>query len=186
MPHTPCQLVSPGEKSTRNFHLVAEDTLTLHLIEFTVSRSTVPGAKVETVVNHHMHTREREFVEGNTYLALRSHRGAWLTKGNHDLTFSTLTFQGYSNEYLEGKDRNFPLPLGSFGINCNLFEPRLVDWDYDEASGRFCLLVQSEDGDDWAVLLVDRLGVHPTSEQGVPSRLPSRDDSEVDTWEMLV
>jgi hypothetical protein len=66
MPHTPCQLVLPGEKSTRNFHLVAEDTLTLHLIEFTVSRSTVPGAKAETVIKHRMHIREREAIEGNT------------------------------------------------------------------------------------------------------------------------
>ncbi|KAF9654047.1 hypothetical protein BDM02DRAFT_3182457 [Thelephora ganbajun] len=157
MPHTPCQLVLPGEKSARNFHLVAEDTLTLHLIEFAVSRSTKPGTKVETVIHHRMHTTERDVVEGNTYLALRSHRGAWLTKGNHDLTFSTLTFQDYSKDYLAGKNRDYPLPLGSFGINYDMFEPHLVDWDYDEVSGRFCLLVQGDDG-DWAVLLVDRLG----------------------------
>lgn len=156
MPHAPCQLVLPGETSARNFHLVAEDTLTLHLLEFTVSRSTKPGAKVETVINHRMHTREREVVEGNTYLALRSHRGAWLTKGAYDLTFSTLTFQDYSNDYLEGRDKNYPLPLGSFGINCNLPEPLLIDWDYDEVSGRFCLLVQGDDGEG-TVLLVDRL-----------------------------
>ena len=156
MPHTPCQLVLSGEKSSRNFHLVAEDTLTLHFIEFTVSRSTKPGAKVETSVRHRVHVTERDSVEGNTYLALRSHRGAWLTKGVHDLTFSTLTFQDYSGEYLEGRDRDYPLPLGSFGINCDLFGPHLVDWDYDEVSGRFCLLVQGDDG-DWAVLLVDRI-----------------------------
>ena len=156
MPHTPCQIVLPGERSTRNFHLVAEDTLTLHLIEFTVSRSTEPGAKAETAIHHRMHTTERDVVEGNTYLALRSHRGAWLTKGNHDLTFSTLTFQDYSSGYLEGENRDYPLPLGSFGVNCDVFEPRLVDWDYDEVSGRFCLLVLG-DGWDWAVLLVDRV-----------------------------
>lgn len=173
MPHTPCQLVLPGKKSTRNFHLVAEDTLTLHLIEFTVSRSSKPGAKVETAIHHHMHVAGREAVEGNTYLALRSHRGAWLTKGYHDLTFSTLTFQDYSTDYLEGKDANYPLPLGSFGINCDLFEPHLVDWDYDEVSGRFCLLVQGDDG-DWAVLLVDRVkarGLRPdTLEQAIWAR----------------
>ena len=156
MPHTPCQLVLPGEKSTRNFHLVAEDTLTLHLVQFSVSRSTQPGAAVETVIHHRMHTRERELVQGNTYLALRSHRGAWLTKGDYDLTFSTLTFQDYSNDYLEGRDKNFPLPLGSFGINCDLFDPYLIDWDYDEVSGRFCLLVQGGHGSR-VVLLVDRL-----------------------------
>lgn len=157
MPHTPCQQVLPGQKSTRNFHLVAEDSLTLHLIEFTVSRSIEPGAKVETAVSHRVHSRERGLVEGNTYLALRSHRGAWLTKGNRDLTFSTLTFQDYSNDYLEGRDKNYPLPLGSFGIDCHdIFEPHLVDWDYDEVSGRFCLLVQGADG-GWQVLLVDRL-----------------------------
>jgi hypothetical protein len=156
MPHTPCQIVLPGETSNRNFHLVAEDTLTLHLIEFTVSRSTKPGAMVETAVHHRTHTRTREIVEGNTYLALRSHRGAWLTKGEDDLTFSTLTFQDYPRDYLEGRDKSYPLPLGSFGINCSLFDPRLIDWDYDEVSGRFCLFVQGEDG-DWAVLLVDRL-----------------------------
>jgi len=156
MPHTPCQIVLPGETSTRNFHLVAEDTLTLHLIQFTVSRSTDLGAKAETVIHHHMHITERDVVEGNTYLALRSHRGAWLTKGDYDLTFSTLTFQDYPKDYLEGRGKDYPLPLGSFGIICDLFEPHLVDWDYDEVSGRFCLLVQSDDG-DWAVLLVDRV-----------------------------
>jgi len=156
MPHTPCQMVLPGETSTRNFHLVAEDTLTLHLIEFTVSRSTKPGAEVETTIHHRMHTTERDFVEGNTYLALRSHRGAWLTKGDHDLTFSTLTFQDYSNDYVEGQGMDYPLPLGSFGINCDLIDSHLVDWDYDEVSGRFCLLVHGSDG-DWAVLLVDRV-----------------------------
>ena len=156
MPHTPCQIVLPGGTSTRNFHLVAEDTLTLHLIEFTVSRSTKPDAEVETTIYHRMHITERDVVEGNTYLALRSHRGAWLTKGGHDLTFSTLTFQDYSADYLEGRDKDYPLPLGSFGVDCNLFEPLLVDWDYDEVSGRFCLLVQGDDR-DWAVLLVDRV-----------------------------
>lgn len=156
MPHTPCQLVLPGQRLVRNFHLVAEDTLTLHLIQFTVSRPTEPGAKVETVINHRVHTRVREVVEGNTYLALRSHRGVWLTKGDYDLTFSTLTFQDYSNDYLEGRDKTCPLPLGSFGINCHISEPLLVDWDYDEVSGRFCLLVQGGD-EDRAVFLVDRL-----------------------------
>lgn len=156
MPHTPCQLVLPGETSTRNFHLVAEDTLTLHLIEFTVSRSTKQDAKVETAINHRIHITERDVVDGNTYLALRSHRGAWLTKGDHDLTFSTLTFQDYSSDYLEGQDSNYPLSLGSFGINCKTFEPHLVDWDYDEVSGRFCLLVHGDIG-EWAVLLVDRV-----------------------------
>jgi len=156
MPHTPCQIVLPGETYARNFHLVAEDTLTLHLIEFTVSRSTEPGATVETAIHHRMHTTERDVVEGNTYLALRSHRGAWLTQGAHDLTFSTLTFQDYSNDYLEGRDKDYPLPLGSFGIDCDLIGPHLVDWDYDEVSGRFCLLVHGDDG-DWAVLLVDRV-----------------------------
>ena len=38
-----------------------------------------------------------------------------------------------------------------------MFDPRLVDWDYDEVSGRFCLLVQGEGDGDWAVLLVDRV-----------------------------
>lgn len=156
MPHTPCQLVQPGETSVRNFHLVAEDTLTLHLIQFTASRSTSPGAEVETAIHHRIHPGKREAVEGNTYLALRSHRGAWLTEGEYDLTFSTLTFQDYPNDYLEGRDEKYPLPLGSFGISCCLFKPRLVDWDYDEVSGRFCLLVQGED-EDLAVLLVDRL-----------------------------
>ena len=156
MPHTPCQIVLPGEASTRNFHLVAEDTLTLHLIEFTVSRSAKPGAEVGTTIHHRMHTTERDFVEGNTYLALRSHRGAWLTKGDKDLTFSTLTFQDYPNDYIEGRDMDYPLPLGSFGIDCDLIDSHLVDWDYDEVSGRFCLLVHGSDG-DWAVLLVDRV-----------------------------
>jgi hypothetical protein len=146
----------PGEISTRNFHLVAEDTLTLHLVEFTVSRSTKPGAVVETVIHHRIHDREREFVGGNTYLALRSHRGTWLSKGDYDLTFSTLTFQDYSNDYLEGRNKDYPLPLGSFGINCMMLEPRLIDWDYDEVSGRFCLLVQGDDTDP-VVFLVDRL-----------------------------
>ena len=155
MPHTPCVLVLPGETSSRNFHLVAEDTLTLHLIEFTVSLATEPGAKVDTAIRHRVHAAAREDVAGNTYLALRSHRGAWLTKGDHDLTFSTLTFQDYSVDYLKGRDRNYPLPLGSFGVECPLFDPHLVDWDYDEVSGRFCLLVQGDDG-DWTVLLVDR------------------------------
>ena len=50
--------------------------------------------------------------------------------------FVTLTFQDYSTDYLEGNNRNYPLPLRSFGINCDLFEPHLVDWDYDEVSGR--------------------------------------------------
>jgi len=129
MPHTPCRIVLPGETSTRNFHLVAEDTLTLHLIEFNISRSTKPGVEVETAIHHRMHTIERDFVEGNTYLALRSHRGAWLTKGDHGLTFSTLTFQDYSNSYLEGQGMDYPLPLGSFGINCDLTDSHLVDWD---------------------------------------------------------
>ena len=148
-------LVLPGETSTRNFHLVAEDTLTLHLIEFTVSLTTEPDAKVDTAIHHRIHATEREAVAGNTYLALRSHRGAWLTKGDDHLTFSTLTFQDYSAHYLEGRDKNYPLPLGSFGVSCPLVEPHLVDWDYDEVSGRFCLLVQGDDG-DWTVLLVDR------------------------------
>lgn len=156
MPHTPCQVVLPGETSTRHFHLVAEDTLTLHLIEFTVSRSTKPSAMVETTIRHRIHATEREAVGGNTYLALRSHRGAWLTKGDHDLTFSTLTFQDYSSDYLKGRDRDYPLPLGSFGIDCDLFEPHLVDWDYDEVSGRFCLLVQ-DDARDCVVLFLDRV-----------------------------
>lgn len=154
MPHTPCQLVLSGETSTRNFHLVAEDTLTLHLIEFTVSRSNKLGAEVETSVHHRMHIAKRDPVEGNTYLALRSHRAAWLTRGDHDLTFATLTFQDYPTDYLEG-NKDYPLPLGSFGIDCNMFEPHLVDWDYDEVSGRFCLFVQGDDGDG-TVLLVDR------------------------------
>jgi hypothetical protein len=135
---------------------VAEDTLSLHLIEFTVSRSTKPGAKVDTMIHHRIHTTERNVVDGNTYLALRSHRGAWLSKGEHNLTFSTLTFQDYSDDYLEGRDVHYPLPLGSFGIKCDLSDAHLVDWDYDEVSGRFCLLVQGDDG-DWAVLLVDRV-----------------------------
>jgi hypothetical protein len=108
-----------------------------------------------------------------------------LTKGNYDLTFSTLTFQDYSKDYLEGTDKSYPLPLGSFGVNCNVFEPHLVDWDYDEASGRFCLLVQGEDG-DWAVLLVDRLEAYPNSEQGVPPRLPYPFVSGVETWGMVM
>ena len=152
---TPCQLVLPGETSTRNFHLVAEDTLSLHLIEFTVSRSTEPGAKVETAVHHRMHIATRDIVEGNTCLNLRFRRGAWLTKGDHDITFSTLTFQDYSNDYLEGRDRSYPLPVGSFGFDCDLPGPRLVDWDFDEVSGQFCLLVEGNNGDR-AVLLVDR------------------------------
>lgn len=156
MPHAPCHLVLPGEKSIRNFHLVAEDTLTLHLIEFTVSRATKPDAKVETAIHHRMHTTKRDIVGGNTYLALRSHRGAWLTKGDADLTFATLTFQDYSTDYLDGRNKGYPLPLGSFGVDCNLFEPHLIDWDYDEVSGRFCLLVQGDDG-DVTVLLVDRV-----------------------------
>lgn len=157
MPHTPSQLVLPGKTSTQNLHLVAEDTLTLHLLEFTVSQSTKPGVKVETVIHHYIHTGEREPLCGHAYLSLQSHRAAWLALGDdYKLVFSTLTFQDCSKDYLEERDKNHPLPLGSFTINYNLFELHLGGWNFDEVSGQFCLLVESWDGNQ-TVLLVDRL-----------------------------
>ena len=32
---------------------------------------------------------------------------------------------------------DYPLPVGSFGVNCDLINSYLVYWDYDEVSGGF-------------------------------------------------
>jgi hypothetical protein len=50
----------------------------------------------------------------------------------------------------------YPLPIGSFSVDTSEFGNYLLDWDFDEVSGRFCLLILAPDFTSREVVLVDR------------------------------
>lgn len=70
------------------------------------------------------------------------------------LTFETMAFRSESMEGTSKEDD--PLPIGSFWVDTGLSNPYLVDWDFEEVSGRFCLLVISNEHPVSFVYLVDR------------------------------
>jgi hypothetical protein len=80
---------------------------------------------------------------------------------DHHLTFETISFKDVHNPHnscevhSSGKD-GYPLAIGSFSVDTSLPDPYLMDWDFDEVSGRFCLLVVTNDPFTKSVCLVDR------------------------------
>jgi len=158
IPHIPCCRSHLKSTSQSLIHIVAEDSLSLHRLFLTVSKQSDPIHPYRTKFEHQVHTRDRSKVVGNSYLALRSRRGAWLASNPREdcIAFETVTF---SDDAITGakpaEPGGYPLPIGSFKITTGCSDPYLIDWDFDEVSGRFCLLVSNED-DVHSVLLVDR------------------------------
>jgi len=161
IPHIPCQRAHLQGRSQRLIYIVAEDSLSLHCLLLSVDHQPGHDDPYCTTVKHHFHQRNRDEVLGNSYLALRSYRGAWLSNdSDHHLTFETISFRDDNNHrkrfdrYTNDTD-GYPVPIGSFSVDVGL--SHLIDWDFDEVSGRFCLLVA--DPDDLvvkSVCLVDR------------------------------
>lgn len=155
-PHIPCQRASLQQSSYRLVHITAEDSLSLHCLSIIVTKGV--NGHLRTMFKHRLHNREmREEVVGNSYLALRSYRGAWSRSVEDRLTFETMAFHGDSTQ--GDADGEEPLPIGSFWIDTGLSSPYLVDWDFEEVSGRFCLLVMSNSDSEHPptyVYLVDR------------------------------
>lgn len=68
------------------------------------------------------------------------------------LTFETVAFR----HKFDFESEEYPLSIGSFWVNPGVENPYLVDWDFEEVSGRFCLLVTSPEPPGNHVFMVDR------------------------------